>query len=87
LNPKVALFFLAFLPQFVRPERGHLFLQFITLGLIVSAIGIVNGLMLTMLASSLAGWLRGHVGFRRWQPRIVGMILIGLAVLLTFNKR
>jgi threonine/homoserine/homoserine lactone efflux protein len=86
LNPKVALFFLAFLPQFVRPEQGHVFLQFITLGLVVSAIGIVNGVMLTMLASSLAGWLRRHSGFRRWQQRVVGAILIGLALLLTFNK-
>ena len=87
LNPKVALFFLAFLPQFVRPERGHVFLQFVTLGLIVSAIGIVNGVMLTLLASLLADWLRRHRGFRQWQQRVVGAILIGLAAILTFNRR
>jgi threonine/homoserine/homoserine lactone efflux protein len=80
LNPKSALFFLAFLPQFVRPERGHLFFQFFLLGMMVSVIGIVVGSALVFAAGSVATWLREHESFARRQQRIVGIVLIGVAL-------
>ena len=87
LNPKSAVFFLAFLPQFVHPERGHLFVQFVALGAIVSAIGICVGTLLVLAASSLAGWLRAHASFGRWQRRVSGVILIAVAVIAGLARR
>ncbi|HEY3054506.1 MAG TPA: LysE family translocator, partial [Thermoanaerobaculia bacterium] len=82
LNPKSALFFLAFLPQFVHPERGHLFLQFMLLGMMVSLVGICVGSTLVFAAGFVAGWLRRHDSFARWQQRIIGIVLIGVAMYL-----
>lgn len=84
LNPKVALFFLAFLPQFIRPARGHLMLQFILLGLIVSAVGLCFGSTLVLVAGALTHWLRRHPTFGTWQQRVTGTAFIGLAVRLAF---
>lgn len=82
LNPKSALFFLAFLPQFVRPERGHAFLQFVLLGLMVSLVGICIGSVEAIGAGAIAQWLRAHAAFGRWQQRVIGAALIGVALRL-----
>ncbi len=79
LNPKVALFFLAFIPQFIRPERDHLFLQFVQLGLMVSVVGWIFGSALALAASTFAGWLRRHPTFVRWQQRMIGGVFIAIA--------
>jgi RhtB (resistance to homoserine/threonine) family protein len=81
VNPKVALFFLAFLPQFVRPERGHVVLQFAVLGLIVSAVGLCFGSLLALAAGAVSGWLRREV-VARWQHRLTGSVLLGLGLRL-----
>jgi threonine/homoserine/homoserine lactone efflux protein len=86
LNPKVALFFLAFIPQIVQPERGPLFLQFVLLGSIVSMAGLSFGSTLALAAGSLAEWLRRHPSFGRWQQRIMGSVLLGLAARLAFTR-
>ena len=86
LNPKVALFFLALLPQFVNPERGNLVLQFFILGLIVSAVGLCFGSALAVGAGAIRKWLgEGAVG--RWQERLTGSVLLGLGVRLAFATR
>ncbi|MEO6326324.1 MAG: LysE family translocator [Thermoanaerobaculia bacterium] len=86
LNPKVAMFFLALLPQFVRPERGHVVMQLLALGLIVSTIGLCFGSLLAILSGSLSRWLsRGSVGL--WQQRVSGSLLLGLGVRLAFVRR
>jgi threonine/homoserine/homoserine lactone efflux protein len=85
VNPKVALFFLAFLPQFVRPERGHVVLQFVALGLIVSAVGFCFGSLLALAAARVSGWLR-HDGVARWQHRLTGSVLFGLGVRLALVR-
>ena len=85
VNPKVALFFLAFLPQFVHPERGHTVLQFAVLGLIVSAVGFCFGSLMAMAAGSLSGWLR-HAAVARWQHRFRGSVLLGLGVRLALVR-
>jgi threonine/homoserine/homoserine lactone efflux protein len=86
LNPKVALFFLALLPQFVRPERGHLVVQFVVLGLIVSGMGFLFGSLLALAAGAVNGWLRRDA-VARWQQRLTGSVLLGLGVRLALSRR
>ena len=81
LNPKAAVFFLALLPQFVHPERGNAFLQFVLLGGVVSAIGLVCGTALVCLASGASRWLRSDP-VARWQERVSGGLLLALGVRL-----
>jgi len=87
LNPKVALFFFAFLPQFVRPERGYPFVQFAVLGCILAGFGVVGDSLVAVLTARahsrvLAG-SRGSV----WRERIVGTVLVALGLRLAFVSR
>ena len=84
LNPKVAVFFLALLPQFVNPERGHLVVQFTMLGAIVSAAGLTFGSLLALVTARMRVWLRREaVG--RWQDRMAGGVLIALGLQLALT--
>jgi threonine/homoserine/homoserine lactone efflux protein len=86
LNPKAAIFFLAFLPQFVRREHGGVAGQFVILGLIVAVIGFTVGCVLTMMASRAQTWLR-HEPAVRWRERLTGGVLIGLGLRLAFAQQ
>ena len=83
LNPKTALFFLAFLPQFVDPERGHVAVQAAILGLVWIAIATVSDAVWALGAGSAAGLLRRSARARRAERLAGGGILIGLGVLAT----
>jgi threonine/homoserine/homoserine lactone efflux protein len=80
LNPKTALFFMAFLPQFVDTRRGHVPEQVALLGLTFILLGLVSDSAWAMLAGTLGGRLRGGGRVLRWQPRISGCIFIGLGL-------
>lgn len=80
LNPKVAIFFLAFLPQWVNPTRGSVLLQFLVLGAILSAIGALCGAVLALAAGEAAKRLERHKSFWRWQKRVTGGVLIALGL-------
>jgi threonine/homoserine/homoserine lactone efflux protein len=83
LNPKVALFFLAFLPQFVRPERGAVLLQFLVLGLILAILGVMGDSLVALLAARAgAAGLGG-----RWRERLTGGVLVALGLRLAFLTR
>ena len=87
LNPKTALFFLAFMPQFVHPERGSVFVQFTVLGLIFVAL---SSLYTTALALSIRplGRLIGRLAWlKRWQGKIVGTIFIALGLKVAAQQR
>lgn len=81
LNPKVALFFLSFLPQFIHPEDGHAGLQALVLGLVFVMIGCVTDTCYSLLASSLRHVLltgRTLPIVRRW---VAGTVFIGLGLM------
>lgn len=86
-NPKVALFFLTFLPQFINPQISNSFEQFFIFGIIFSVMGLVVDIVTSILASSLRQVLSKNKGALRWQQRISGFSLIGLGTWLALEKR
>ncbi|KIC28597.1 LysE family translocator [Leisingera sp. ANG-M6] len=86
-NPKVIMFVLAFVPQFVRPEAGPVLAQFLVFGLILAAGGfVINGLV-GMFAGQAVRQLTGSPVFARWLGRISAGIFTGLAVRLAIMER
>jgi threonine/homoserine/homoserine lactone efflux protein len=79
LNPKAALFFLAFLPQFADPARGAVAPQIFLLGAIFVLLALVTDSSYALLASSLAGWLRRNARVRRGQRYFAGGVYLTLA--------
>jgi threonine/homoserine/homoserine lactone efflux protein len=82
LNPKTALFFLAFLPQFVEPARGAVAVQFLVLGCIFVLMAVVTDSLYALLAGTAGQWLKGGRGARtlRAERYVVGSVYIGLGV-------
>jgi threonine/homoserine/homoserine lactone efflux protein len=87
LNPKVALFFLAFLPQFVDESRGPIGWQVLALGLLFNTSGTLVNAAVALLAGTLSDRLRGRSRFARIQKWLTGGIFIGLAVRLALLER
>jgi threonine/homoserine/homoserine lactone efflux protein len=86
LNPKTAIFFLAFLPQFTVPEAGPLAPQILLLGLIWLVLGMASDGAFALLSSALAGRVRGSERARRRLDVGSGVIYLGLAAWLTSAK-
>jgi threonine/homoserine/homoserine lactone efflux protein len=78
LNPKTALFFLAFLPQFVDAERGSVAIQMVVLGLVFIGLGLVSDSAYAFLAARLGGWLRSRPRFARRRRQFTGGMYIAL---------
>lgn len=87
LNPKTALFFLAFLPQFVRPEYGSTALQLATLGAVFVLLGFVSTIVFAVGAGRLGNLLRRHPAVVRWQGKVVGTIYCVVGVRLALQER
>jgi threonine/homoserine/homoserine lactone efflux protein len=80
LNPKSAMFFFAFLPQFVSPARGPMVPQFLALGAIFTVMGLVSDSTWAFTAGSAAGWLRRNPVFLRKQKYVAGTVYLGLGL-------
>src|ERR1700737_346274 len=78
LNPKTALFFLSFIPQFISPRLGHIFLQFLIFGAISVALNTTADLLVVSLAAPLGRKLKANATFRRRQRVASGVGMIGL---------
>ena len=87
LNPKTALFFLAFLPQFVDPSVGSVTLQFLTLGGMFILMAVVTDSLYALLASTAGGWLKRNRTFLRADRYLVGSVYIGLGVTAALSHK
>lgn len=86
-NPKVALFFLAFFPQFIDPSYAHSTLSFLVLGLTFALTGLIWCVCLALLASRFSQKLRENPAIESVLNKISGVVFIGLGVrLLTENE-
>jgi threonine/homoserine/homoserine lactone efflux protein len=86
LNPKTALFFLSFIPQFVSHTAGHIFLQFVTLGTISVVLNTTADLTVIAMAGPLGVRIRASAVFRRRQRTVTGAIMIGLGTYLATSE-
>ena len=86
LNPKTALFFLSFIPQFVDRAHGHVFLQFVSLGILSVTLNTAADIVVTLLAGTLGQRIRGSARFRRRQRTLTGTVMIGLGAYLAFGE-
>jgi threonine/homoserine/homoserine lactone efflux protein len=87
LNPKTALFFLAFLPQFVDRSKGQVGLQLLTLGCLFVAMAIISDGMYALLASSAGQWLKSRHQVWLAERYVAGLIYIGLGVTAALADR
>ncbi|MGB7248940.1 MAG: LysE family translocator [Phormidesmis sp.] len=87
LNPKSALFFLAFLPQFVEPENGSVSGQLMVLGILFILMGLLSTLLVAMSAGSMGTFLRRYPVVLRQQGKVVGGIYCGLGLRLALQEK
>ena len=80
LNPKTALFFIAFLPQFVNPAQGAITTQILLLGSLFVLLGVCTNIVYVILASTLGGWIKGNRSFARGQRYFTGGVYIALGL-------
>lgn len=86
LNPKTALFFIAFLPQFVN-AAAPMAPQFLLLGMIVTVTALPCDIAVALGAGKAARWLSGNMAIQRLQNRVSGGILVSLGAYVAFEDR
>lgn len=87
LNPKVALFFLAFLPQFINLHSGNASLQILFLGTWFDAVGTLVNVLVALLFGRLGAWLNRSARAVQWQERITGLLLIVLGIKVALSSK
>jgi threonine/homoserine/homoserine lactone efflux protein len=86
LNPKVALFFVAFLPQFVDPDRGSVTAQLMLLGVIFCLIGLTTDSIYALISGAGGSWLRGQGRFGHYQRFFTAGVYFALAAVAATTK-
>jgi threonine/homoserine/homoserine lactone efflux protein len=84
LNPKTALFFLAFLPQFVEVSRGHVAMQIAVLGVLYTLLGVMTDSCYALAAGTAGNWLKGSRGYLKFERYVSGVLFIGLGLTAAF---
>ena len=87
LNPKTALFFLAFLPQFVKPENGSVVAQLVVLGILFAFIGFFSTIVFAVSAGGLGSFLQRNPKVLKWQGKVVGSIYCALGLRVALQER
>ncbi|CAN5676427.1 LysE family translocator [soil metagenome] len=87
LNPKIALFFLAFLPQFVSPALGSVALQMLVLGLIFTVLALLVFNVIACFSGTLGGWLTQKPAFADGLRWLTGSVLVGLGLRLALPNQ
>ena len=87
LNPKVAIFFISFLPQFIDPKSSHLKEQIGFLGLWFAVQGTLILIIVASLTGSFRNMLQHNRNFWSWQEKITGIILVGLGIKMFFTRK
>lgn len=87
LNPKIAIFFLAFLPQFVDKGSSQVPLQMAVLGLTFAGFGLCFLAVVGYSAGAIGGWLTRRPNYARFSQRLAGIILVGLGIRLALAER
>lgn len=86
-NPKIAVFYFAFLPQFVPPTASHPTLSVFVLGLAFAALTFLVKAPVAVFSGALSAWLRSRPNVLTWVYRSSGAILVGLGVRLALERR
>jgi len=86
-NPKIAIFFLAFLPQFTNPNEGNMTGQLLLLGLVFILVALAIFISIASMAGFIATWLRGSARAQLILNRLAGLIFVGLALRLATTTR
>lgn len=84
-NPKSFLFMFAFLPQFVDPAAGPVWLQLLVLGSLQKLVGILSLGSVALASGTVGQWLMRRPGLQIWQERFTGLVMIGLGVRLLLS--
>ena len=84
LNPKTALFFLAFLPQFVEVGRGHVAMQVAFLGILFAVLGSITDGCYALAAGTMGNWLKRSRGYLKVERYVSGVLFIGLGLTAAF---
>ena len=86
INPKVVLFFLSFLPQFVAADRGDASWQTAQLGLLFTAQAVVLFSLLGYFSGAVGAWINRHPGAGMWMDRVAGAVFVGLGLKLIISR-
>jgi threonine/homoserine/homoserine lactone efflux protein len=86
-NPKIAVFYFAFLPQFVSPSTSHATLTIFTLGVVFAALTFLIKGPVALFAGRLSSWFQSRPNALVWLYRFSGLVMVGLAVRLALSRR